>query len=123
FSLRSWLHGQRNELLELTRPPSPLVGRPFRRLGLARSHKGVSRIQDQAQISPATEVLSKWLAQFENPGTNVTFLGHSYGDSGGGSGGGFRHRILGVVGFDSPFLGKHPGVISAGLGSLLESEG
>jgi len=36
---------------------------------------------------------------------------------------GFRHRILGVVSFDSPFLGMHPGVISAGLGSLFRLEG
>lgn len=30
----------------------------------------------------------------------------------------FRHRILGTLNFDVPFLGMHPGVISAGLGSL-----
>lgn len=30
----------------------------------------------------------------------------------------FQHRILGVVNFDVPFLGMHPGVVSAGLGSL-----
>lgn len=32
-----------------------------------------------------------------------------------------QHRILGVVGFDTPFLGMHPGVISAGIGSLFRS--
>ena len=36
---------------------------------------------------------------------------------------GFRHRISGVVSFDSPFWGMHPGVISAGLVSLFSSEG
>lgn len=30
----------------------------------------------------------------------------------------FRHRILGVVNFDVPFLGMHPGIVKAGLGSL-----
>ena len=30
----------------------------------------------------------------------------------------FRHRILGTVNFDTPFLGMHPGVITSGLGSL-----
>ena len=30
----------------------------------------------------------------------------------------FRHRILGIVNFDVPFLGMHPGIVKAGLGSL-----
>jgi hypothetical protein len=29
-----------------------------------------------------------------------------------------RHRILGMVGFDTPFLGMHPGVVVSGIGSL-----
>ena len=29
-----------------------------------------------------------------------------------------RHRILGTINFDTPFLGMHPGVIASGLGSL-----
>lgn len=32
----------------------------------------------------------------------------------------FRHRILGIINFDVPFLGMHPGVISAGLGSIFK---
>ncbi|KAF2845898.1 hypothetical protein T440DRAFT_472366 [Plenodomus tracheiphilus IPT5] len=31
----------------------------------------------------------------------------------------FRHRIIGIVNFDVPFLGMHPGIVKAGLGSLL----
>ena len=31
---------------------------------------------------------------------------------------GFRHRILGTINFDTPFLGMHPGVVVSGLGSL-----
>src|SRR2546421_1995595 len=30
----------------------------------------------------------------------------------------FRHRILGTIGFDTPFLGMHPGVVISGIGSL-----
>ena len=30
----------------------------------------------------------------------------------------FRHRIIGTINFDTPFLGMHPGVISSGIGSL-----
>jgi hypothetical protein len=30
----------------------------------------------------------------------------------------FRHRIVGIINFDVPFLGMHPGIIKAGLGSL-----
>jgi hypothetical protein len=29
-----------------------------------------------------------------------------------------HHRILGIIGLDTPFLGMHPGVISTGIGSL-----
>ncbi len=30
----------------------------------------------------------------------------------------FRHRILGTISFDTPFLGMHPGVVVSGIGSL-----
>ena len=30
----------------------------------------------------------------------------------------FRHRIIGVLNFDVPFVGMHPGIIKAGLGSI-----
>lgn len=32
----------------------------------------------------------------------------------------FRHRIIGVFNFDVPFLGMHPGIIKAGLGSIFK---
>jgi len=32
----------------------------------------------------------------------------------------FRHRMLGTMNFDTPFLGMHPGVIASGLGSLFK---
>ena len=31
----------------------------------------------------------------------------------------FRHRILGMINFDCPFLGMHPGIVVSGIGSLL----
>lgn len=30
----------------------------------------------------------------------------------------FRHRILGTISFDCPFLGMHPGIVVSGIGSL-----
>lgn len=33
----------------------------------------------------------------------------------------FRHRIIGTINFDTPFLGMHPGVISSGISSLFRS--
>lgn len=30
----------------------------------------------------------------------------------------FRHRIIGIINFDVPFLGMHPGIVKAGLGSI-----
>ena len=68
----------------------------------------------------------------ESPTTDVILLGHSLG--------GIlaaevallpshrpnsteirQHRILGVIGFDTPFLGLHPGVVSSGIASLFRS--
>jgi hypothetical protein len=34
----------------------------------------------------------------------------------------FRHRILGTVNFDTPFLGMHPGVIVSGISSLFKAK-
>jgi len=81
-------------------------------------------------ISVATEVFSKWLVQFENLGTGVVSLSRCVGGIPGAEvvllrneRRGFRHRILGVDYFNSPLLGMHPGVTSAGLGNLFRSEG
>lgn len=32
----------------------------------------------------------------------------------------FRHRVLGTINFDTPFLGMHPGVVISGIGSLFK---
>lgn len=33
-------------------------------------------------------------------------------------GGQFKHRVLGTISFDTPFLGMHPGLVVSGIGSL-----
>lgn len=33
-------------------------------------------------------------------------------------GGQFKHRVLGTINFDTPFLGMHPGLVVSGIGSL-----
>jgi hypothetical protein len=33
-----------------------------------------------------------------------------------------KHRILGLINFDVPFLGMHPGVVATGLGSLFQPQ-
>lgn len=67
----------------------------------------------------ARDDFSKWLEPHETPWTDVILLGHSMG--------GllasdialvFRHNIIGVINFDVPFLGMHPGIVKAGLASL-----
>lgn len=37
------------------------------------------------------------------------------------SGGQLRHRIVGTINFDTPFLGMHPGIVSSGIASLFRS--
>src|SRR4051794_11855525 len=65
----------------------------------------------------------------ETPDTDVVLLGHGMGGilaaevallppRSPATGQPFRHRILGTIGFDTPYLGMHPGVIVSGIGSL-----
>ena len=69
------------------------------------------------------------LCPHESPETDVVLLGHSMGGILAAevvllspysktSRNQFRHRILGTVNFDTPFLGMHPGVVISGIGSL-----
>lgn len=69
------------------------------------------------------------LAPHESPNTDVVLLGHSMGgllsadvvllpSYPPATGQAFRHRTLGTVNFDVPFLGLHPGVIGSGIASL-----
>ena len=70
-------------------------------------------------MHPFTRLIQPRLRPHEGPDTDVVLLGHSMG--------GIlsaevallnKHRILGTVNIDTPFLGMHPGVIASGLGSL-----
>lgn len=69
------------------------------------------------------------LEPHENPTTDVVLLGHSMGGllaaevalmppRDPNTGAAFRHRILGTISFDTPFLGMHPGLVVSGIGSL-----
>lgn len=69
------------------------------------------------------------LSPHESPDTDVVLLGHSMGGILGAevvllpplsfpTEHMFRHRILGTINFDTPFLGMHPGVVVSGIGSL-----
>lgn len=76
-------------------------------------------------LSANADFDSHRLSQFENDTTDVILLGHSMGGLLSADvallqerTGLRRHRLLGIISFDTPFLGMHPGVISAGLGSI-----
>jgi pimeloyl-ACP methyl ester carboxylesterase len=59
------------------------------------------------------------LGPHEDQWTDVVLLGHSMGGLlAADVTVAFRHRIIGVINFDVPFLGMHPGIVKAGLGSL-----
>ncbi|KAH7382191.1 hypothetical protein BKA66DRAFT_418282 [Pyrenochaeta sp. MPI-SDFR-AT-0127] len=90
---------------------------------LAETHvvhtKIYPRYKSRNTLQVARDDFSRWLAPHEDQWTDVILLGHSMG--------GllaadialvFRHRIIGVVNFDVPFLGMHPGIVKAGLGSI-----
>ena len=100
---------------------------------LAKTHvvhtKIYPRYKSRKQIDFASDDFSNWLTPHERPRTDVILLGHSLG--------GIlaaevvlipthtpkspeihQHRVLGLVAFDVPYLGMHPGVISTGLASL-----
>ena len=101
---------------------------------LAETHvvhtKIYPRYRSKRNISFARDDLSKWLDPHTKEKTDVVLLGHSMG--------GlvsaelvlmpapalayrpFNHRILGVINFDVPFLGMHPGVIKSGLSSIFK---
>lgn len=69
------------------------------------------------------------LEPHEDSRTDIVLLGHSMGGMLAAEvvlqqptpfprGKPLRHRILGMIGFDTPFLGMHPGVVVSGIGSL-----
>jgi pimeloyl-ACP methyl ester carboxylesterase len=88
------------------------------------------RYKSRKNISFARDDFSKWLAPHESPSTDVILVGHSLGGILAAevalipaSTGEYehRHRLLGILSVDVPFLGMHPGVVSTGIASLFRS--
>ncbi|CAI7619554.1 unnamed protein product [Penicillium palitans] len=96
---------------------------------LAESHVVYTRMypryKSQGEIQTAVDQFSAWLLPHEADDLDVILLGHSLGGILAADvarlqqDGRAKHRILGVVGFDVPFLGIHPRVIATGTMGLL----
>lgn len=95
------------------------------------------RYKTYRYIDVAAENFSRWLEPHESPDTDIVLVGHSMGGllaadvvllrpregvAPAHPGNPFRHRILGIIALDSPFLGLHPGIIAAGIASLFRSK-
>jgi pimeloyl-ACP methyl ester carboxylesterase len=89
------------------------------------------RYKSRGQLEIIAENFSAWLAPHESPERDVILIGHSMGGlldaevvlmkpKEHSSTRPFRHRILGTVSLDTPFLGLHPSVIKSGLVSLFK---
>lgn len=98
---------------------------------LAETHvihtKIYPRYKTYKAIDVARDNFSRWLEPHESPTTDVVLIGHSMGGllaadivliPGSAVGHPFRHRILGTVSLDSPFLGLHPGIVVSGIASI-----
>ncbi|KAI1615980.1 hypothetical protein EDD37DRAFT_104882 [Exophiala viscosa] len=90
------------------------------------------RYKSRKNISFATNDFSKWLANHESDTTDVILAGHSLGGilaaevvllppDAAQSNELFRHRILGLLAFDTPYFGMHPGVVGTGIASLFRT--
>ncbi|POR39570.1 Uncharacterized protein TPAR_00243 [Tolypocladium paradoxum] len=107
---------------------------------LADSHVIHSKIYPRYKTYKAIEVardnFSAWLEPHESPTTDVILVGHSMGGLLAGDVAlmvrhsppnhspyrqqAFKHRILGTLSLDSPFLGLHPGIVVSGISSLFQ---
>ncbi|KAK5703898.1 hypothetical protein LTR97_002911 [Elasticomyces elasticus] len=99
---------------------------------LAETHvvhtKLYPRYRSKRNISFARDDFSTWLEPHEDRKTDIVLLGHSMGGllaaevvlmpASPPASRPLKHRILGTVNFDVPYLGMHPGVIKSGLASL-----
>ncbi|KAF4120485.1 PGAP1-like protein [Geosmithia morbida] len=110
----------------------------YLRTTLKYSHTLHSKIYPRYKTYRAIEVardnFSQWLEPHESPTTDVILVGHSMGGllaadvvlmpddaASGEAANPFKHRILGTISLDSPFLGLHPGIIVSGIASLFDS--
>ncbi|KAF0331452.1 hypothetical protein GQ607_001198 [Colletotrichum asianum] len=100
---------------------------------LVESHVIHSKIYPRYKTYKAIDVardnFSQWLEPHESDKTDVILVGHSMGGILAGEVAlmpnrhpyrrqPFKHRILGTISLDSPFLGLHPGIVVAGIASL-----
>ncbi|KAK3069045.1 hypothetical protein LTR53_012924 [Teratosphaeriaceae sp. CCFEE 6253] len=99
---------------------------------LAATHvvhtKVYPRYRSKRNIRFARDDFSAWLEPHEDPTTDVVLLGHSMGGllaaevvlmpPAPPASRALKHRILGSINFDVPFLGMHPGVVRSGLASI-----
>jgi pimeloyl-ACP methyl ester carboxylesterase len=89
------------------------------------------RYKTKNKLDLVADEFSQWLAPHEDDHEDIILLGHSMGgllsgevillrpkDSSASPSNFFRHRIIGTINFDVPFLGIHPGVISSGLANI-----
>ncbi|PKS10720.1 hypothetical protein jhhlp_002477 [Lomentospora prolificans] len=83
-------------------------------------------------IGVGAQSFSSWLEPHEDDTTDVVLVGHSMGgilaaevvlmpNPNPFGAHQFKHRILGVLALDTPFLGLHPGIIPTGIASLFRS--
>lgn len=89
------------------------------------------RYHTRGDMKTLAEEFSNWLTPHTSPTTDVVICGHSLGGAlateivllpprpleGRGP---FRHRILGTIGFDAPYLGLHPHVVKYGIKSIFK---
>jgi pimeloyl-ACP methyl ester carboxylesterase len=101
---------------------------------LSESHavhtKIYPRYRSRRNITNARDDFSTWLTPHEGDNTDVVLLGHSMGGlviaevalmPSPTSDRPLKHRIVGTVNFDVPFLGMHPGVVKSGLASIFSA--
>ncbi|PLB45190.1 hypothetical protein P170DRAFT_429880 [Aspergillus steynii IBT 23096] len=97
-------------------------------ISLGESHviytKVYPRYKTRGPIHVARDQFSQWLSPHEAPDLDIILLGHSLGGIISSEvalvsrNHRLKHRVLGLVNFDVPFLGLHPRVVATGIGSL-----
>ncbi|KKP00885.1 hypothetical protein THAR02_06998 [Trichoderma harzianum] len=107
----------------------------FLREALSETHAVHSKIYPRYKTYKAIDVardnFSAWLEPHESPTTDVILIGHSMGgllaaemvlmpSQVSSSQRSLKHRILGTLSLDSPFLGLHPGIVASGISSLFQ---